>query len=451
MKVKFYSSVSNKALAVLMVVVLAMAALPVTPVYAAVTAELVPTANGTYNTWAGGFANVDEGSAAPSPCADYINTAGAGNRETYVIPLTSVPDGSTITSIDVYVAYSSASATIPGTFSTMIRFNGVDSVFPSSHTASGTSTNCTGFATDTFDVTDTVKNGTTTLEIGVEKNDPNGVRVGTLSAYITYFEAPIITSVLPPAGKVGVAYSHTFTATGIPVPTFSLTGTLPAGLTFDGVDTISGTPTNSGSFTGLSVTAANGFAPDDTQNFSITIDPRETTLARLPVTGFPQGKTTTLSPQPVDQAYTSYTDLWLEIPKLDVKMDIVGVPQTSDSWNVSWLDQKAGWLNGSAFPTWDGNSVITGHVWDALNRPGPFSNLRSLKYGDQIMIHSFGQVYTYEIRESKIVLPTNISTVFEHEVISWITLITCEDYKEQSLMYSSRRMVRAVLVSVKAE
>jgi sortase (surface protein transpeptidase) len=41
--------------------------------------------------------------------------------------------------------------------------------------------------------------------------------------------------------------------------------------------------------------------------------------------------------------------------------------------------------------------------------------------------------------------------VFKHEEKSWLTLITCEDYKELSKTYSTRRMVRAVLVKIIAE
>ena len=83
---------------------------------------------------------------------------------------------------------------------------------------------------------------------------------------------PIITSAVPQDGTIGVFYSHTFTATGNPAPTFSVSGTLPNGITFNGVDTISGTPTVAATFNSLSVTASNGTAPDDTQNFSITIN-----------------------------------------------------------------------------------------------------------------------------------------------------------------------------------
>jgi LPXTG-site transpeptidase (sortase) family protein len=170
----------------------------------------------------------------------------------------------------------------------------------------------------------------------------------------------------------------------------------------------------------------------------------------IPLTGFPQGMITSLPVQPAEKAFVA-TDLWLEIPKLGAKLSIVGVPQTGDGWDVSWLGKDAGWLNGSAYPTWNGNSVLTAHVWDALNRPGPFANLIDLKYGDQIRIHTFGQVYIYEVRESQTVSPTNTAKVFKHEEKSWLTLVTCEDYKGLTQTYSYRRMVRAVLVSVTTE
>jgi LPXTG-site transpeptidase (sortase) family protein len=170
----------------------------------------------------------------------------------------------------------------------------------------------------------------------------------------------------------------------------------------------------------------------------------------LPATGFPQNEVTVLPIQPSDKLY-SPTDLWLEIPKLKVKLSIVGVPQGNDGWDVTWLDKNAGWLNGSAFPTWTGNSVITAHVWDSLNRPGPFARLKELKYGDQFKIHAFGQVFTYELRETSIISPFNINAMLKHEEQAWLTLITCEDYKELSRNYTYRRMVRAVLVSVASE
>jgi LPXTG-site transpeptidase (sortase) family protein len=105
-------------------------------------------------------------------------------------------------------------------------------------------------------------------------------------------------------------------------------------------------------------------------------------------------------------------------------------------------------LYGSAFPTWAGNTVITGHVWDANNNPGPFAEIKDLRHGDQIEIQAWGQTYTYEVRENRIVTPKQVGTVFSHEEYDWVTLVTCEFFNPFNDNYLFRRIVQAVLVSV---
>ncbi|MEW6085901.1 MAG: sortase [Chloroflexota bacterium] len=200
----------------------------------------------------------------------------------------------------------------------------------------------------------------------------------------------------------------------------------------------------------------NDGAADTLIDFTVVVAPGggsgggSTRASAIPATGFPQGEVTSLPLQPAEGMYTA-TTLWLEIPRLGVKMKIVGVPQTKDGWDVTWLNRDAGWLNGSAFPTWSGNSVITGHVWDAFNKPGPFTNLKDLKYGDQVKIHAFGQVFIYEIRESSLIAPSNVASMLKHEEKSWLTLVTCDTYNESNKTYKYRRLVRAVLISVTME
>jgi LPXTG-site transpeptidase (sortase) family protein len=115
---------------------------------------------------------------------------------------------------------------------------------------------------------------------------------------------------------------------------------------------------------------------------------------------------------------------------------------------VTWLGKNAGWLSGTAFPTLTGNTVITGHVWDAYNQPGVFYELKKLKYGDWIKIYAWGQEYTYEVRDNELVDPNNVKFALKHEELDWVTLVTCEDYNSLFMNYSYRRLVRAVLVSV---
>lgn len=171
----------------------------------------------------------------------------------------------------------------------------------------------------------------------------------------------------------------------------------------------------------------------------------------LPSTGFAPHKVTTLPHQPAELAYTALGDIWLEIPSQDIKSNIVGIPQSEDNtWDVTWLGNDTGWLNGTAFPTWNGNSVLTAHVTDSNGLPGPFANLKTLQYGDQIIVHLFGQQYIYEVQNSRMTRPYSTSFAFESmQDYSYLTLITCQGYIPFSDSYFFRRVVRAVLVDVK--
>jgi LPXTG-site transpeptidase (sortase) family protein len=170
----------------------------------------------------------------------------------------------------------------------------------------------------------------------------------------------------------------------------------------------------------------------------------------LPATGFAPNKMTIIPEQTVEQAYSDLGDLWLEIPRLGVKAPVVGVPKSGETWNVDWLWEQAGWLQGSAYPTWQGNSVLTGHVYLPSGEPGPFVNLSKLRWGDTIIVHAFGQRHIYEVRTNHIVLPSDLSPL-THEEKAWLTLLTCKGYDESSDTYKYRIEVRAVLTKVVSE
>ena len=85
--------------------------------------------------------------------------------------------------------------------------------------------------------------------------------------------APAITSANNAVFTEGAAGTFTVTATGNPTSTFALTGTLPAGVTFNTqTGVLSGTPAagSSGPYL-LTVTANNGVSPNSTQNFDLAV------------------------------------------------------------------------------------------------------------------------------------------------------------------------------------
>ena len=176
--------------------------------------------------------------------------------------------------------------------------------------------------------------------------------------------------------------------------------------------------------------------------------PNTSTRKELPDSGFAPDIQTILPVQPDRLAYAD-SDMWLEIPRLGVREQVLGVPE-SLGWDISWLGDAIGYLEGTAFPTWNGNSVLTGHVTTSSGRPGPFAELDSLKWGDQVIIHAWGQQYIYEIRSIDLwVRPDATGILSKHEERSWLTLITCHSYDPKTGTYRWRTIARATLVCVK--
>ncbi len=166
----------------------------------------------------------------------------------------------------------------------------------------------------------------------------------------------------------------------------------------------------------------------------------------IPVTGFAPNTVTELNTasRPV---YNS-TNLSIEIPVLKVNTPIVGVALKNGNWDLSWLQDQAGWLNGTAYPTWTGNSVLTAHAVNKDGKAGVFSKLKYLNTGEYIYVYNMGYRYTYKVVSNEFVQPDDI-TVLKHEDKAFLTLITCDTYDEKTGAYLRRVAVRAVLVDVR--
>ncbi|MBC8503388.1 MAG: sortase [Anaerolineales bacterium] len=173
-------------------------------------------------------------------------------------------------------------------------------------------------------------------------------------------------------------------------------------------------------------------------------------VADMPDTGFAPGMLHTAPQQPDGTAYTAYDDFLLEIPSLGLEMSIVGVPLTEKGWDVTWLEDQAGYLEGTAYPTWVGNTAITGHVWNKDNTPGPFVDIQTLQHGDQVIIRAWGMRHIYEVIEIMQVKPDTLSAL-PHSEYDLLTLITCMGFDEFNGEYDWRLAVQAVLMKVEAE
>jgi LPXTG-site transpeptidase (sortase) family protein len=185
---------------------------------------------------------------------------------------------------------------------------------------------------------------------------------------------------------------------------------------------------------------------DDQRTFIVLLGTRSN-----PQTGFAPGVVTVLPGQPAEKAYTDLGNLWIEIPSLNLKTSITGVPLKADGWDVTWLNWQVGWLEGTAYPTWEGNTVLTAHGYTADGKAGPFASLKGLSYGDTISIHLGGMKYTYGIRTNLLIDPDDTHWLTQHETLDWVTLITCQQYDAKTRSYRYRRVVRAVLIRVEKE
>src|SRR5439155_10378319 len=108
----------------------------------------------------------------------------------------------------------------------------------------------------------------------------NATNTLTLTNGVVVTEAPAITSGTSTTFGIGMPGSFTVTATGSPAPTFSESGALPSGVTFNTTThVLSGTPANGTAGTyPISITATNSQG-SNTQPFTLTVkDPTTVTI-----------------------------------------------------------------------------------------------------------------------------------------------------------------------------
>lgn len=103
------------------------------------------------------------------------------------------------------------------------------------------------------------------------------------------------------------------------------------------------------------------------------------------------------------------------IPKLDVEQIMFeGVDRTT-------LKSGPGHMPWTPLPGQVGNAVVSGH---RTTYGAPFFSLDELEPGDEIIVETLVGNHTYAVRESMVVMPTDV-WVTDHRDGAWLTLTTC--------------------------
>ena len=107
----------------------------------------------------------------------------------------------------------------------------------------------------------------------------------------------------------------------------------------------------------------------------------------------------------------------LEIPKIDLKVAVKeGIDQKTLDYSVGHFDQ-------TQMPGQYGNFAVAGHRNYTSNKF--FSNLDELERGDNIVVHTLDEKYTYIVDSKEVVTPDKVEVLDSDENKKMITLITC--------------------------
>ena len=155
---------------------------------AATTATLLPTAEGTYLQWtpksgSTHYTMVDETSC--NGTTDYVATTVTGNRDSYQVSLSSIPDGATITNIAVTPCASKNKSSGSSVMNVFYRLNGANSADQGSYSLTGTTP--VALATTNFSSLSIVKASSTAVQVGaVYTSGTGGARLSRVATVITY-------------------------------------------------------------------------------------------------------------------------------------------------------------------------------------------------------------------------------------------------------------------------
>ncbi|MBQ6504396.1 MAG: class F sortase [Flexilinea sp.] len=163
----------------------------------------------------------------------------------------------------------------------------------------------------------------------------------------------------------------------------------------------------------------------------------------LPATGFPTRIRVPLSVKPENINYESLS-MRIQIPTINVDVELTGVPEVDGTWAVEWLGDQAGLLSGSALPG-DGYAMIAAHNHLNTMEIGPFALLFSLEENDRIFVNTADDgLQVYSVYANELLEPDDMqkmASIAQSEANS-IILVTCENEMVEG-GYQNRRAVFA--------
>jgi LPXTG-site transpeptidase (sortase) family protein len=135
------------------------------------------------------------------------------------------------------------------------------------------------------------------------------------------------------------------------------------------------------------------------------------------------------------------------IPALGVDTIVKYVPYDGFTWKITGLHQEVAWMGETSWPGLGGNTALAGHVTLRDGGNGPFRYLEDIVSGDKITLFTEKNIYTYQVREERVVSQTDLSVVKQTDGTQ-LTLITCTGWDPAVSYYQDRLVIMADLVEV---
>jgi LPXTG-site transpeptidase (sortase) family protein len=191
-------------------------------------------------------------------------------------------------------------------------------------------------------------------------------------------------------------------------------------------------------------------------------EPSATTLAHLPASAFSTPDSVvpivtlpdypiptpviTVTPQPGVVGPDTSVVTRIVIPALLLDTEVKYVPYDGVSWLITGLRQEVAWMGNTSWPGLGGNTGLAGHITVAGMGDGPFRHLDELPKGELVLLYTEKNIYTYQVRESKVTDDGDMSVTAPTDNPQ-ISLITCINWDQESRTYLNRLVVIADLIN----